>query len=96
VCRTSSPFLQLIGNLLEFLLFVEIRGDEVCFPFAKRIKFFACLFTGFRVTRGYIYVCAVLHEAFADHATDAFGAAGYEDDFALDDISLCIVVYQDN
>jgi hypothetical protein len=28
-------------------------------------------------------VSAVLHEAFADHAADAFGTAGYEDDLAL-------------
>ena len=26
---------------------------------------------------------AVLHEAFADHAADAFGTAGYKDDLAL-------------
>ena len=31
---------------------------------------------------------AVLHEAFADHAADAFGTAGDEDDLALQAVSV--------
>jgi hypothetical protein len=32
-------------------------------------------------------VGAVLNEPFANHAADAFGAAGYEDDFVLGMVS---------
>jgi hypothetical protein len=83
VLRTPSPFLELVGELLQIFLLVEIRRDEVGFPFSQRIQLRTSLFARGGVARGYIDVCAVGHEAFADHAADAFCATGYEDDFAL-------------
>lgn len=85
--RTALPLLQLVRNLLDLLLLVQIRRNEVGFALARGIHFLAGLFAGLGVARGYVDSCAVLDKALADHAADAFGAAGDENDFALD----CVV-----
>jgi hypothetical protein len=71
--------------VFEIFFFVEIGCDVVCLAFAERIEFSTRLFAGGGVARGNVDVCAVLDEPFADHAANAFGAAGYEDDFVLGD-----------
>ena len=80
---TSSALLQLLGYPLHIFHFVQIRCDVVRFALAECIELLACLFTCFCVARRYKDVGAVLYEAFADHAADAFGTAGDEDDLAL-------------
>jgi hypothetical protein len=80
---TASAFLQLRDNGLQRLLLVEVGGDPVGFACAQRVELRARGCAGGRVARRYVHVGAVGDEAFADHAADAFGAAGYEDDFAL-------------
>lgn len=85
--RTAGPFLQLICDSLDVFLLVQVRGDVVCPAFAERVKLFACLLARFGVAGGYVYVGAVLHEAFADHAADAFGSTGDEHDLALEIVS---------
>jgi hypothetical protein len=82
--RTPFPLLQLIRYLFHIFLFVKIRCDVIRFAFAQCIQLFTRLFARLCVAGGYIDFGAVLDKAFGDHATDAFRAAGYEDNFVLD------------
>jgi hypothetical protein len=82
--RTASALLQFLCNVFKIFFFVEIGCDVVCLAFAERVEFSTRLFAGRGVARGNVDVCAVLNEPFADHAADAFGAAGHEDDFVLE------------
>lgn len=92
---TSSPLLEFFSNLLDVGLFVQVCGDEVGFALTEGIELFARLFAGFCVARGYIDGCAVLDEAFADHAADAFCTAGDEHDLALCILSVRIEMMRD-
>lgn len=87
VMRTSSTLLQFIGDVLQRRFFVQVCGDVVCFAFAEGVEFFAGLFACFGVARGDVDRCAVLDEAFGNHAADAFGTARDEHDFVLQVVS---------
>lgn len=80
---TSSALLQFLGYPLHILHLVQIGCDVVRFALAECIELPACLFACFCVARGYKDVGAILHEAFTNHAANAFGTTGDEDDLAL-------------
>jgi len=86
--RTRCPLPQLIGYVLCSIFFVEVGYNEVGFALAERIQVLACLLARFRVSRRYVNCRAILDEAFANHAPDAFGPTCNQDDFALDDCEL--------
>lgn len=82
--QVCLPLGQLLGELLAVFQLVEIGGDGVGFPRAHLCELGGGFFAGFGVAGGDVDLCAVLHVAFADHATDAFGTTSDKDDFVLD------------
>ena len=85
--RTSSSLLQLISDVLQRRFFVQVCGDVVCFALSEGIELLASLFACFGVARGDEDGCAVLDEAFRDHAANPFGTTGDEHDFVLSIVS---------
>lgn len=88
--RTRSPLAQLRGNIRSRILLVQVCGYEICLALAQRIHLLARCLACFGVARGDEDGGTVAYEALADHAANAFGAAGYEDDFALFRCSVSI------
>jgi len=81
--RTLLPPAQLLRQSCTILVLVKVRGDGEGLALAERVEFFARLLAGRGVAGGDVDFGAVGDESFGDHAADAFGAAGDEDDFVL-------------
>lgn len=81
--RTALTLPELFGQSFDLFFLVEIGWYGMGFTLTQRIELFDCLVTRFCVARRDVDCGAIGHISLRDHSTDAFCAAGDQDDFTL-------------